>query len=198
MKTEVELHTLYGRERAFQEEIDSLRADSSTKDKLINGLENNNHAKLFHIRRLHAAIENLGLRHPMTHRTHDWDDLTDELPRMVQKIQNIDLKLKELELERDKLKDQEQDSEEDIVPAGLPSAPRPPSPVSGIKPSTSKDSDKDAKKKKVHRRSSEAKPPPRIRSPSPTSSDTSKANTSKFVRRKSKNHNNGSGFFFPN
>ena len=201
--TEVELHTLYDRERSFEQEIDTLGAEVTAKDKLISGLENHNDAKLYHIRRLHAAISNLGLRHPMTHQTHEWDDLTDELPAMVQRIENINLKLKELELERDRLKDQEHDSEEDIVPCGVPPAPKAPSAVVGSKlPAREKDKekdkekDRDGKKKKEHRRSTDARTSSKVRSPSPTSSEASKANTSRSVRRKSRSVNTGSGFFF--
>lgn len=192
---------MYDRERTFEQEIATLGAEVTTKDKLIGVLENHNDAKLYHIRRLHAAISNLGLRHPMTHQTHDWDDLVDELPAMVQRIENINLKLKELELERDRLKDQEHDSEEDMISGVMPSVPKPPSAVNGSKiPSREKEKDKekDGKKKKEHRRSSDTKPPSKVRSPSPTSSEASKANTSKSVRRKSRTADTGSGFFFGN
>jgi hypothetical protein len=171
-----------------------LRDEAAAKDQLVAELENHNDAKLYHIRRLHSAISNLGLRHPMKHQTQDWEDLTDELPAMVQWIENINMKLKELELERDKLNDREQDSEEDMVAGGVPSAPKPPSVVNGSKAST-KDKDKDGKKKREPRRASDPKPS-KVRSPSPASSEASKANTSKSVRRKSRSVNGGSGFFF--
>jgi hypothetical protein len=195
VETEIELHSLYARERTFEQEIATLGAELTAKDKLISGLEDHNDAKLSHIRRLHAAISNLGLRHPMNHQTHDWDDLTDELPAMVQRIENINLKLKELELERDRLKDQEHDSEEDMVPSVVPSVPKPPSAANGLKIPT-REKDKDGRKK--HRRSTDAKIISKVRSPSPTSSEASKANTSKSVRRKSRSVNTGSGLFFGN
>jgi hypothetical protein len=188
---------LYQRERTFEEEIATLGDHLTAKGKSIVELQNRNDAKLSHIRRLHAAISNLGLRHPMQHQTYDWDDLTDELPHMLQRVGGINEKLKELELERDQSRDQEHDSEDDITAAGVPSAPKPPSAVNGSKLSTKdKDKDKDAKKKKEHRRSSDAKHSSKVRSPSPTSSETSKANTSKSVRSKSRSVGNGSGFFF--
>jgi hypothetical protein len=128
----------------------------------------------------------------MNHQTHDWDDLTDELPAMVQRIENINLKLKELELERDRLKDQEHDSEQDMVPSVVPSVPKPPLAANGLKIPT-REKDKDGKRK--HRRSTDDKTTSKVRSPSPTSSEASKANTSKSVRRKSRSVNTGSGFF---
>lgn len=188
---------LYQQERAFEQKIATLGHDLAAKDELIAELQNHNDAKLSHIRRLHAAISNLGLRHPMKHQTHDWDDLTDEFPAMLDRVKGINNKLKELELERDQLREQEHDPEEDTIATGAPSAPKLPSAVNGSKPSTKdKDKDHDAKKKKEHRRSSDGKQPSKVRSPSPTSSETSKANTSKSVRRKSRHVGNGSGFFF--
>ena len=189
LNIEDELHTLYRRERTFEEEI-------ANRDKRIAELQAHNDAKLSHISRLHAAILNLGVRHPMRHQTYDWEDLTDELPTKIQWIENINRKLKELELEQDRLNDQERDfdeeEEEEVDSRAVPSAPKPPSVVSGSKLPT-KDKDKDVKRRKEHRRTAGVKP---VRSPSPASSETSKANTSKSVRRKGRNVGNGSGFFF--
>ena len=136
----------------------------------------------------------------MAYTTQDWDELSDELPAMVQRIDKINITLKELELERDKRNDQECDSEEDWIHGQVPTVPKAPSAVTGPKSATKekdKEKDKDGKKKKKEqRRSVDAKATSKIRSPSPTSSETSKANTSKSVRRKSRNLNTGSGFFF--
>lgn len=201
METELELHTLYRRERAYEQEIGSLRAELTEKDKLISGLQNRDDAKLSQIRRLHAAISNLGLRHPMTHNTRAWDDLTHELPSMVQRIEDINLKLKELERERDQLKDQEYESEADTITDAVPSVLKTASAVNTSKLSSKdKDRDKDSKKKKEHRKSSDGKLSTitKLRSPSPTSSEASRANTSKSVRRKRRSVNSGTGFFSGN
>ena len=194
---EVELRNLYQQERASVQEIATLRDDLAAKDKLIVELQNHNDAKLSHIRRLHAAISNLGLRYPLKHQTQDWGDLSDEYPAMLERIMGINFKLKELELEQDQSRDHEHDSEDDAISREVPSAPKPPSAVNGSKLSAKdKDKDHDAKRKKEQRKQSDAKQPSKVRSPSPTSSETSKANTSKSVRRKSRNVGNGSGFFF--
>lgn len=190
---EAELRELYSRERTFEQEIAALKADLAAKDSVISGLDNHDYAKLFHIRRLHAAISNLGLRHPMTHQTRDWDDLTVELPAMVERIENINLKLKELELERDARRDQELESEAETVLTMEPSARKPLSVGNASRPSArekDRDKKKDATKMKEHGRP-HAKLPSKVRSPSPTAS-----NTSKSVRRNSRNFNTGSGFFF--
>lgn len=191
MQTELEIQTLYRRERTFEDEILALRAELTAKNKVIDELQNHNDSKLSHIRRLHAAVSNLGLRHPMTHQTYDWDDLTDELPAMLQRTENINAKLKELELERDRINDEEQDSE-DMAEGGVPSAPKPPSAVNASKlPNRQKDKgsdkEKDAKRKtKENRRSADAKPYTKARSLSPPSSEASKANTSNSLRIKSR------------
>jgi hypothetical protein len=191
MQTELEIQTLYRRERTFEDEILALRAELTAKNKSIDELQNHNDSKLSHIRRLHAAVSNLGLRHPMTHQTYDWDDLTDELPAMLQRTENINAKLKELELERDRINDEEQDSE-DMAEGGVPSAPKPPSAVNASKlPNRQKDKgrdkEKDAKRKtKENRRSADAKPYTKARSLSPPSSEASKANTSNSLRIKSR------------
>jgi hypothetical protein len=138
----------------------------------------------------------------MTYAMQDWDELSHELPTMVSKIDNINNKLKELELERDQINAQERESEDETVTGAVPSVPKPPSAVGASKPTTSeKDKAKEqaGKKKKEHRRSSDAKTSSssKVRSPSPTSSEASKANTGKTVRRQSKSfHHTGSGFFF--
>jgi hypothetical protein len=192
MQTGLEVQTLYRRERTFEDEILALRAELTAKDKFIDELQNHNDSKLSHIRRLHAAVSNLGLRHPMTHLTYDWDDLTDELPAMLQRTENINVKLKELELERDRINDGEQDSEEDMTAGGVPSAPKPPSAVNASKqPNRQKDKgrdkEKDAKRKtKENRRSADAKPYTKARSLSPASSEASKVNTSNPLRIKSR------------
>jgi hypothetical protein len=133
----------------------------------------------------------------MTYAMQDWDELCHELPAMVSKIDNINNKLKELELERDRINAQEHDSEEEIFTGTVPSAPKPPSAVGVSKPTGSeKDQAREqaGKKKKEHRKSSDARTPSKVRSPSPTSSEASKANTGK--RRPSKSLHIGSGFFF--
>ncbi|ERF72146.1 hypothetical protein EPUS_02937 [Endocarpon pusillum Z07020] len=190
---EAELRTLYARESTFEQESLAMNQE-------IGELKNRNEAKLSHIRRLHAAIANLGLRHPMPYTTQDWEELSVELPAMVQRIEKINFTLKELELERDKRYDQECDSEEDSIHGQVPTVPKAPSAGTGPKSATKeKDREKDKdgdKKKKEQRRSVDAKATSKIRSPSPTSSETSKANTSKSVRRKSRHHHPGSGFFF--
>lgn len=196
METEAELHMLYERERTYDQEIATLGAEFNRQ---ISELQNHNDAKLSHIRCLHAAISNLGLRHPLKHQTHEWDDLTDELPSMVQRIENINIKLKELELERDRLKDQE-DGCEDVISVGGTSvggtSTHKPSPAANVyRPSAGdkdKDKNKDAKKMREHRRP-DPKPPVKVRNPSPTAS-----NTSKSVRRKTRTVNTGAGFFFGN
>ena len=192
VRAEDELRTQYARESTFEQEI-------VAKDQEISELKNHNDAKLSHIRRLHAAIANLGLRHAMAHTTHDWDELTDELPAMVQRIDKVNVTLKQLELERDERNDRELDSEEDLIPGRVPTVPKAPPAVTGPKSATKdkdKENDKNGKKKKEHRSSTDAKATSKIRSPSPTSSETSKANTSKSMRRRSRNPNTGSGFFF--
>jgi hypothetical protein len=185
-KTEVELRTLYDNEKTYQRDIDDLQYQ--------------NDAKLCHIRRLHVAISNLGVRHPMTYAMQDWDELCHELPTMVSKIDNINNKLKELELERDRIKAQEHESEEESVTGAVPSVPKPPPAVGTSKPrSSEKDKAKEqaGKKKKEHRKSADGRTSSKVRSPSPTSSETSKANTGRTVRRPSKSvHHTGSGFFF--
>ena len=183
--TEVELRTLYGNEENYKREIDNLQYQ--------------NDAKLCHIRRLHVAISNLGVRHPMTYAMQDWDELCHELPTMVSKIDNINKKLKELELERDRMNAQEHESEEETVTGAVPSVPKPPSAVGASKPTSSeKDKAKEqaGKKKKEHRKSADGRTSSKVRSPSPTSSEASKANTGRTVRRPSKSHHTGSGFFF--
>lgn len=193
VETEAELRDRYTRANTFEQEIDA-------KDQEINELKNNDDAKLSHIRRLHAAIANLGLRHPMAHTTQDWGELTDELPAMVQRIDKINITLKELELERDGRYDQERDSDEGSILDQVPAVPKAPSAVINPKSTTkdqNKERDRDGKKKE-QRRSADAKATSKIRSPSPTSSETSKANTGKSVRRKSRNLNTGSSFIFRN
>lgn len=190
--TEAELSTLYARESAFEQESLAMNQE-------ISELKNHNDAKLYHIRRLHAAIANLGLRHAVAHTSQDWEELSDELPAMVQRIDQTNITLKKLELERDQRNEQECDSEEDSIHGQVPAVPKAPSAVTRPKAATKekdKEKDKDGKKKKEQRRSVDAKATSKIRSPSPTSSETSKANTSKSVRRKIRNVPTGSGFFF--
>ncbi len=193
VRTETELRTLYDRKITLEQEI-------VARDHEISELKHHDDAKLSHIRRLHAAIANLGLRHPMTHTINDWDELSHELPAMVHRIDKINITLKELELERDERKNQEPDSEEDSITGQMPTVPKAPPAVATHKSATKeKDKEKgDGKKKKEQRKSADAKATSKVRSPSPTSSETSKANTSKSVRRKSRALNTGSSFFSRN
>lgn len=131
----------------------------------------------------------------MIHQTHNWEDLSYELPFKLQWIQNINAKLKELELEQDKRNGQQHDSEEEeIYSAAVPLAPMPPA-VSGSKlPAKSKD--KDAKRNREHRRTADGGPSVKFRSPSPASSETSRAHTSKSARGKSRTAGTGSGAYW--
>lgn len=118
----------------------------------------------------------------MNHQTYDWDDLTDELPAMVLRIEKINEKLKELEVERDRLNEQEQHGDEDFIPDGMPPVPDAPSAANGSEPPSK---DKQAKRKD-NRRVPEGKPFGKVRSPSPVPSNASKPNTGKSIRRKVK------------
>ena len=55
-------------------------------------------ARLSHIKRLHEAITCLGLRLRRQHGLNSWEDLSSELPHMLDHIKGIDEQLKKLEI----------------------------------------------------------------------------------------------------
>jgi hypothetical protein len=53
-------------------------------------------ARLLHIKRLHEEIACLGLLHPRQHGLHSWEELSGELPHMLDHIRGINEQLKRL------------------------------------------------------------------------------------------------------
>jgi hypothetical protein len=60
-------------------------------------VEANDQSKLHHIKRLHAAVTGLGMIHPLRHRLNSWEELTEELPQLIDHIESTNELLKYFE-----------------------------------------------------------------------------------------------------
>jgi len=60
-------------------------------------VEANDQSKLHHIKRLHAAVTCLDMRHPLRHRLNSWEELTEELPQLIDRIESTNELLKHFE-----------------------------------------------------------------------------------------------------